>query len=58
LRLRPNRCDAHALADDKQGTYFPVDVVLPDGRSGRYRLGVDPQTRAQLYRFYARECGL
>jgi hypothetical protein len=56
--LRPNRCDAHALGEDKQGTYFEVEVTLPDGRSGRYTFGVDPTQRAQLYRLYARMCGL
>lgn len=58
LRLRPNRCDAHALADDKQGTYFPLTVQLPGGVAGSYRLGVDAQLRNELYRFYAQECGL
>ena len=56
--LRPNRCDAHAVGEDKQGTYFDVDVTLPDGRSGPYTVGVDPQQRGQLYRLYARLCGL
>lgn len=58
VRLRPNRCDAHALADDKQGTYFPLAVTLRDGRSGSYRLAAGPALRAQLYRLYARKCGL
>ncbi|MCB0900036.1 MAG: hypothetical protein KDC40_14570, partial [Actinobacteria bacterium] len=56
--LRPNRCDAHALGEDKQGTYFDVDVTLPDGRTGRYSFGVDPEQRGKLYRLYARKCGL
>lgn len=56
--LRPNRCDAHALGEDKQGTYFDVEVSLPDGRSGTYLLGVDPGMRAQLHALYARLCGL
>ncbi len=56
--LRPNRCDAHALADDKQGTYFPVQVTLPDGRTGDYTIGVNRQQRGQLYRLYAKRCGL
>ncbi len=56
--LRPNRCDAHALGEDKQGTYFGVGVTLPDGRSGTYTFGVDTTQRAQLYRLYARDCGL
>ncbi len=56
--LRPNRCDAHALAEDKQGTYFPVSVTLPDGRSGDITMTVDRQTRVALYRLFAKECGL
>ena len=56
--LRPNRCDAHALAEDKQGTYFPVSVTLPDGRSGDYTMTVDQQTRVGLYRCSRKQCGL
>jgi hypothetical protein len=58
VALAPNRCDAHALGEDKQGTYFGVEVTLPDGRSGTYTFGVDTAQRAQLYRLYARDCGL
>lgn len=58
VRLTPNRCDAHALAEDKQGTYFPVPITLPDGRTRDYRAGVDPQLRTELYRLFARMCGL
>lgn len=58
VRLTPNRCDAHALAEDKQGTYFPIPVTLPDGRTQDYVAGVDQRLRAQLYRLYARLCGL
>jgi hypothetical protein len=58
VRLLPNRCDAHALADDKQGTYFPLTVTLPDGRSGSYVLAVDERTRAELYALYAKVCRL
>lgn len=58
VRLTANRCDAHALAEDKQGTYFPVPVTLPDGRTQDYRAGVDPALRAQLYELFARMCGL
>lgn len=56
--LRPNRCDAHALGEDKQGTYFDVEVTLPDGRAGRYTFGVNPEQRGQLYQLYATMCGL
>lgn len=57
-QLRPNRCDAHALAEDKQGTFFPVAVTLPDGRTGEIPLTVDKRTRGGLYRLYARLCDL
>ncbi len=58
VRLRPNRCEAHALAEDKQGTVFDVTVTLPDGRTGTYALGVGPRMRARLHALYARQCGL
>jgi hypothetical protein len=58
VALRPNRCDAHALAEDKQGTYFPVSVTLPDGRSGDFTMPVNQRTRVSLYRMFAEECGL
>lgn len=58
VRLTPNRCDAHALAEDKQGTYFPVPVTLPDGRTSDYNVAVSQKLRGQLYRLYARLCGL
>ena len=58
VRLTPNRCDAHALAEDKQGTYFPVPVTLPDGRTQDYSVAVSQDLRGELYRLYARLCGL
>lgn len=58
IRLTPNRCDAHALAEDKQGTFFDVPVTLPDGRTQTHRAGVESQLRGGLYRLYARMCGL
>lgn len=57
VRLTPNRCDAHALAEDKQGTYFPVPVTVA-GRTADYSVAADQQLRGQLYRLYAKLCGL
>lgn len=57
LLITPARCDAHALADDKQGTLFVVDVVL-DGEAGSVTIVADPATRAALYDAYARACAL
>lgn len=57
LLLTPARCDAHALADDKQGTLFVVDVLL-DGTAGSVTIVADPTTRAALYDAFTRACAL
>jgi hypothetical protein len=57
LLLTPARCDAHALADDKQGTLFVVDVLL-DGTAGSVTIVADPTTRAALYDALIRACAL
>ena len=57
LLLTPARCDAHALADDKQGTLFRIDVVL-DGEPGTVTIAADTATRGGLYDAFRRACGL
>ena len=57
LLLTPARCDAHALADDKQGTLFRVGVVV-DGTPGTVTIVADTATKAALYDAYTRACGL
>jgi hypothetical protein len=57
ILLTPARCDAHALADDKQGTLFRIDVVL-DGVPGTVTIAADSATRAGLYDAFRRACGL
>lgn len=57
LLLTPARCDAHALADDKQGTLFRIDVRL-DGDEGTVTIAADPATRAALYDAFTRACRL
>ncbi|MBA4247815.1 MAG: hypothetical protein C0444_05920 [Microbacterium sp.] len=57
LVITPARCDAHALADDKQGTLFVVDVLL-DGEPGSVTINANSATRAALYDAYTRACGL
>ena len=57
LLLTPARCDAHALADDKQGTLFRLDVLL-DGEPGTVTITADSATRAALYDAFTRACGL
>lgn len=55
LRFSPNRCDAHAIADDKQGTLFRVDVALGD-REGAVTVVSDAATKDALYAAITAAC--
>ncbi|CAN5322617.1 hypothetical protein BH11ACT3_BH11ACT3_03830 [soil metagenome] len=50
------RCDPHAVAEDKVGTLFPIEVTV-DGVSGRIRLPASQQLRGQVYAFVESYCG-
>jgi hypothetical protein len=58
IPIVPNRCDAHALAEDKIGTRMPLYLTAPDGSSGRFVLAASEDLRMQMYAFYASYCGL
>jgi hypothetical protein len=58
LRVVPSRCDPHAVAEDKRGTFFPLDVSTGDGRAGTIYVGVSDEVRGSLYEFFADYCGL
>ena len=58
LAVRPARCDAHALADDKRGTILPFAVATGDGREGRLELPAGDALKSDLYAYYAERCGL
>jgi hypothetical protein len=58
LAVRPARCDAHALADDKRGTILPFAVATGDGREGRLELPAGDALKADLYAYYAERCSL
>ena len=53
----PNRCDPHALAEDKIGTRMPLYVTLPDGTEGRLVLSASDELRGQMYGFFSAYCG-
>ncbi|NYF09448.1 energy-converting hydrogenase Eha subunit A [Leifsonia sp. AK011] len=53
----PNRCDAHALAEDKIGTRIPLQVTVGE-LSGRLVLPATDELRAQMYAFYGDYCAL
>jgi hypothetical protein len=58
IPLVPNRCDPHALAEDKVGTRIPLLVRAPDGTEGRLVLAASDELRGQMYAFYSSFCGL
>ncbi len=58
IPIVPNRCDAHALAEDKIGTRMPLYVIAPDASSGRFVLAASEDLRMQMYAFYSAFCGL
>lgn len=58
IRFAPNRCDAHALAEDKVGTIIPIRVSTPDAADVRWLIPLPDDLRAAVYAFYARVCGL
>lgn len=60
LTVTPARCDPHAIAEDKQGTRFPVTVRLDSGAGPAITVIVaaDPAVRAALYDAIRRACGL
>lgn len=57
LDLVPNRCDAHAVAENKAGTLFAVVGVLGDGRNLRFFLPLNLQQEGGLLEYVAAHCG-
>ena len=58
LTIVPARCDPHAVAEDKRGTFFPLEVETSDAHSGRIYVSVSDAVRASLYAFFGDYCGL
>ena len=54
----PNRCDPHALAEDKVGTLFVFAAAVEGGRSGSLTLPAPPALRGELYEYFTSACGL
>ena len=55
LDIHPARCDAHAIAEDKRGTIFPLDVVVGDS-SGEIAVAASDSVREDLYAFVRAAC--
>ena len=57
ISLVPNRCDTHAVAEDKRGTFIPLEVELGNGASGTYYVTMPDDQKGQLYAFVPDYCG-
>jgi hypothetical protein len=58
LRYAPNRCDAHAIAEDKRGTILPLTVSTTEGFDGRLYVAAPDAVRDAIYDFVRAACGL
>ena len=56
--LLPNRCDAHALAEDKVGTIIPFLVDAGTAEPVRWMMILPDELKGALYGYYAAFCGL
>jgi hypothetical protein len=57
LALVPSNCNPHILAEDKRGTFWPLEVQLADGDAGIVYLPSGDELRAELYAYFAEYCG-
>lgn len=55
LRIRPARCDPHAVAEDKVGTLLPL-LVNVGGREGILRVASGPGLKGQIHDFVTAAC--
>jgi hypothetical protein len=56
LRIRPARCDPHAVAEDKVGTLLPLHVRVGE-REGQLKIAAGTALRGQIYDFATAACG-
>ena len=52
----PNRCDTHAIAEDKRGTFFPFRIEVEDGPSGLYFTAMTEEQKSSAYDFIRDYC--
>ncbi|WP_235347367.1 hypothetical protein [Arthrobacter sp. SPG23] len=55
LRIRPARCDPHAVAEDKVGTLLPVRVDA-GGRKGVLKVAAGTLLKARIHEFVTAAC--
>ena len=57
LEFLPGRCDPHAVAEDKRGTFLPVHVVIDGEELPVVHLAAPEALRGRLYDHIAAACG-
>lgn len=57
LLIEPSRCDPHAIAEDKRGTFIPLDVSTSQGKSGTIYVAMSDAVRLSIYEFVGDYCG-
>ncbi|WP_382304971.1 hypothetical protein [Herbiconiux sp. UC225_62] len=57
LDVVPARCDPHAIAEDKRGTFLPVVLDVAGGPSGTVSVPSSDSLRLAIYDFIAVRCG-
>jgi len=55
LDIVPNNCNTHTVAEDKRGTFFPVQVSTSQGGTGTFYVGVSDALRGQIYDYIAHD---
>lgn len=56
LRLVPNRCDPHAIAEDKRGTIMILALTLEDGTAGVGYYRSSDEVKSSLFDFVSDYC--
>jgi hypothetical protein len=57
LPVVPARCDAHAVGEDKRGTFLPVEASVGGAAQHVFYLPMPDAARAGLYGFIGDSCG-
>ena len=57
VRFVPNRCDPHAVLEDKRGTFLPLRVRDEAGSEGIVFVGVTDAVRGEIYDWVNDYCG-
>lgn len=57
LAVVPARCDVHAVAEDKRGTFLPVSVSVGGVRQEPVYVPMPATARSDFYSFVADSCG-